>query len=63
MEIQLGQAFVQAIEERQGLRIACPEEVAFRLNYIAADDVLRLAAAMGSSAYGSYLSQLARDPA
>ena len=55
--------FVQAIEERQGLRIACPEEVAFRLNYISAEDVLRLAAGMGSSAYGGYLTQLARDSA
>jgi glucose-1-phosphate thymidylyltransferase len=53
--------FVQAIEERQGLRIACPEEVAFRLGYIAADDLERLAGTMGSSQYGAYLRQLARD--
>jgi glucose-1-phosphate thymidylyltransferase len=53
--------FIQAIEERQGLRIACPEEVAFRLGYIQADDLLRLAAAMGSSDYGAYLRQLAAD--
>ena len=54
--------FMQAIEERQGLRIACPEEIAFRLSYITGDDVLRLVAGMGSSAYGAYLRQLVRDP-
>jgi glucose-1-phosphate thymidylyltransferase len=54
--------FIQAIEERQGLRIACPEEVAFRLGYIGADDLLRLVATMGSSDYGAYLRQLATDP-
>ncbi len=54
--------FIQAIEERQGLRVACPEEVAFRLGYIDGDDLLRLAATMGSSEYGAYLKQLARDP-
>ena len=53
--------FIQAIEERQGLRVACPEEVAFRLGYIDADDLLRLAATMGSSEYGEHLRQLARD--
>jgi len=54
--------FIQAIEERQGLRVACPEEVAFRLGYIDGDDLLRLAAVMGSSDYGAYLKQLAREP-
>ncbi len=54
--------FIQAIEERQGLRVACPEEVAFRLGYISAEDVLRLASGMGSSEYGSYLRQLAEEP-
>jgi glucose-1-phosphate thymidylyltransferase len=54
--------FIQAIEERQGLRIACPEEVAFRLGYIGADDLLRLTTTMGSSDYGAYLRQLATEP-
>ena len=54
--------FIQAIEERQGLRVACPEEVAFRLGYISAEDVLRLASGMGSSEYGAYLRQLADEP-
>jgi glucose-1-phosphate thymidylyltransferase len=54
--------FIQAIEERQGLRVACPEEVAFRLGYIDAEDVVRLVSTMGSSEYGAYLRQLAGDP-
>jgi glucose-1-phosphate thymidylyltransferase len=55
--------FIQAIEERQGLHVACPEEVAYRLGYVTGDDILRLAAGMGSSAYGTYLKQLMRDHA
>jgi glucose-1-phosphate thymidylyltransferase len=53
--------FIQAIEERQGLRVACPEEVAFRLGYIDAEALRRLASTMGSSDYGAYLRQLASD--
>lgn len=47
--------FVQAIEERQGLKVACIEEIAFRMGYISASDLTRLATAMGRSAYGQYL--------
>jgi glucose-1-phosphate thymidylyltransferase len=47
--------FIQAIEERQGLMVACLEEIAFRMGYITAAELLRLAAKMGSSAYGQYL--------
>jgi glucose-1-phosphate thymidylyltransferase len=50
--------YVQAIEERQGLMVACPEEIAFRMGYIGAADVDRLARAMQSSAYGQYLRHL-----
>ena len=46
--------FVQSIEERQGLMIACLEEIAYRLGYISADDVIRLARKMTGS-YGQYL--------
>ncbi len=46
--------FVQSIEERQGLMMACLEEIAFRLGYISADDVRRLAQGMTGS-YGRYL--------
>ena len=47
--------YIHAIEERQGLMVACLEEIAFRMGYISADHVARLARAMGSSAYGQYL--------
>jgi glucose-1-phosphate thymidylyltransferase len=47
--------FIQAIEERQGLMVACLEEIAYRMGYITAAEVTRLARAMGSSAYGQYL--------
>lgn len=48
-------AFVQAVEERQGLMVACLEEIAFHMKYISAGDVLRLAKQMESSSYGQYL--------
>jgi len=51
-------SFIQAIEERQGLMIACIEEIAFRMGYIAAADLARLARGMESSAYGQYLLRL-----
>src|SRR5712664_3396401 len=47
--------YVQAIEERQGLMVACLEEIAFRMGYISADDLRRLARAMETSTYGQYL--------
>jgi len=47
--------YIQAIEERQGLMVACLEEIAYRMGYISADDLRRLASAMQSSAYGRYL--------
>ena len=50
--------YIQAVEDRQGLMIACLEEIAFRLGYISAADVQRLAAPMASSAYGHYLRRL-----
>jgi len=50
--------YIQAIEERQGLMVACVEEIAFRMGYISADDLGRLARAMGTSAYGQYLNRL-----
>jgi glucose-1-phosphate thymidylyltransferase len=50
--------YIQAVEERQGLMVACLEEIAFRLGYITADDVLRLARPMAASTYGEYLRRL-----
>ena len=53
--------FIQAIEERQGLKVACPEEVAYRAGFITAEDVLRRAHTMNSNPYGAYLRQLIDD--
>lgn len=47
--------FIQTIEERQGLMVACLEEIAFRMGYIGRSDVARLARGMESSTYGQYL--------
>jgi glucose-1-phosphate thymidylyltransferase len=55
--------FIQAIEERQGLKVACPEEVAYRAGFISADDVLSRARTMDSNLYGAYLRQLIEDDA
>jgi glucose-1-phosphate thymidylyltransferase len=51
-------SFIQAIEERQGLMVACIEEIAYRLGYIRPADLAVLARRMESSAYGQYLSRL-----
>ena len=55
--------YVQAVEERQGLMIACIEEIAFRMNYITADQLVHLAASMGQSSYGLYLRQIVKEEA
>jgi glucose-1-phosphate thymidylyltransferase len=51
--------FIQAIEERQGLQVACIEEIAWRFGYIATAELLRIAESMGKSGYGQYLIRLA----
>ena len=50
--------FIQAIEERQGLMVACLEEIAFRMGYIDAAQLAALARSMSSSAYGQYLARV-----
>ena len=55
--------FVQAVEERQGQMIGCPEEIAFRMRYITADHLERLGTSMKGSAYGQYLLRLVADDA
>jgi glucose-1-phosphate thymidylyltransferase len=47
--------FIQTIEQRQGLKIACPEEIAYRMGYIDAEQVERLAEPLRKTAYGDYL--------
>jgi glucose-1-phosphate thymidylyltransferase len=51
-------SYIQAIEERQGLMVACLEEIAFRMGYIGADDLAALAQTMATSPYGQYLRRL-----
>lgn len=53
--------FIQAIEQRQGLKVACPEEVAWSLGYITAADLLRQAEAMRNNEYGQYLRSLVEE--
>ena len=50
--------YIQAIEERQGLMVACLEEIAFRMGYISSGDLERIAAKMAASAYGQYLRSI-----
>jgi glucose-1-phosphate thymidylyltransferase len=50
--------FIQTIEKRQGLKIACPEEIAYRLGYIGRDQFERLAHGLAKSGYGRYLIAL-----
>ncbi len=53
--------FVAAIEKRQGLKICCPEEVAFRMGYIDAAQLEKLAAPLIKSGYGTYLQKVIKD--
>jgi glucose-1-phosphate thymidylyltransferase len=50
--------FIQTIEERQGLMVACVEEIAYRMGYVTAADVARLARSMKDNSYGQYLLRL-----
>jgi glucose-1-phosphate thymidylyltransferase len=54
--------FIQTIERRQGLKIACPEEIAFRHGYITAEQVEALAQPVRKSGYGQYLLSLLNEP-
>jgi glucose-1-phosphate thymidylyltransferase len=53
--------FIQTIEKRQGLKVACPEEIAYRLGYIDAAQLQELASRLGKSTYGDYLRQLSAE--
>jgi glucose-1-phosphate thymidylyltransferase len=53
--------FIQTIETRQGLMVACPEEIAFRYGYISAQQLEDTARSMNTNGYGSYLQQLLRE--
>jgi glucose-1-phosphate thymidylyltransferase len=53
--------FIQAIEQRQGLKVACPEEVAYNMGFIDADELRRIAVTMEKNEYGQYLLRLLED--
>ena len=54
--------YIATIERRQGLKVACPEEIAYRLGYISMTDVARLGREMEKNGYGQYLLALLREP-
>ena len=54
--------YIETIERRQGLKIACPEEIAYRLGYIDAAAIERLGNSMAKNGYGQYLLDLLREP-
>jgi glucose-1-phosphate thymidylyltransferase len=53
--------FIETIERRQGLKVACPEEIAYRMGYITADQLRALAQPLNSSGYGAYLLRVLED--
>jgi glucose-1-phosphate thymidylyltransferase len=53
--------FIETIEKRQGLKVACPEEIAYRQGYITADQLAALAAGMGKNPYAQYLQSILRE--
>ena len=53
--------FIETIERRQGLKIACPEEIAYRMGYIDRAQLDRLASAMKKNSYGQYLLEVLKD--
>lgn len=53
--------FIQIIENRQNLKVACPEEIAYRMGYLSAEAVEKLAAPMSKNAYGQYLLRLIKE--
>ncbi len=53
--------FIQTIEKRQGLKVACPEEIAYRLGYISADELRVLAGKIAKSTYGQYLQRVLEE--
>jgi glucose-1-phosphate thymidylyltransferase len=53
--------FIHTIEQRQGLKVACPEEIAYRLGYIDGDQLKALAAEIAKSTYGKYLLRLLEE--
>jgi glucose-1-phosphate thymidylyltransferase len=55
--------FIETIETRQGLKVCCPEEIAFRAGYIGLEQLEQVARALGKTAYGTYLLEIVRGEA
>ena len=53
--------FIETLETRQGMKICCPEEIAFRMRYIGIEDLAELASNLGKSTYGKYLRELVAE--
>jgi len=53
--------FIEALESRQGLKVCCPEEIAYRAGYIDAPQLERMAVSLGKSGYGTYLLDLLKE--
>ncbi len=56
--LQQASSFIQALQERQGMMVSCLEEIAYKMGYISADDVKRIAGPMSRNEYGRYLLAL-----
>ena len=54
-------SFVQTVQDRQGLKIACPEEIAYKMGYINADQVLNMAKPLSKNEYGQYLIRIIEE--
>lgn len=54
-------SFVQTVQDRQGLKIACPEEIAYKMGYINAEQVLKLAKPLSKNEYGQYLIRIIEE--
>ena len=59
--LQQATNFIETIEQRQGLKVSCPEEISYRMGYISAEDLARLAGPMEKSSYGQYLLEIAEE--
>lgn len=55
--------FIATLEHRQGLKVACPEEIAFRQQWISAEHLERLAAPLLKNGYGQYLQRILKEAA
>jgi glucose-1-phosphate thymidylyltransferase len=54
-------AFIQTIEKRQGLKVCCPEEIAFRNGWLSKDELVKVAEPLARSGYGAYLLAIAEE--